>query len=166
MTIGKIRFSLEKRKAAYQVIHAAYQATIKARESVAGVFADMNHEIQNNHNNKVGAAARFVEEAVEAGNTAVQMDAPLEVKRVIGLAQENTLTMRRFIYEARGEYEMKELLSKAITAALLAEQEWRKAKEMLEEQMGGRRRSNRSKRNRSKRSKRNRTHRTHRTHRK
>ena len=166
MTIGKIRFSLEKRKAAYQVIHAAYQATIKARESVAGVFADMNHEIQNNHYNKVGAAARFAEEAVEAGDAAVQMDTPLEVKVVIGLAQKNTLEMRMFIYEDRGEYEMKELLSKAITAALLAEQEWRKAKEMLEEQMGGRRRSNRSKRNRSKRSKRNRTHRTHRTHRK
>jgi hypothetical protein len=159
MTIGKTRISLEKRKAMYQAIHAAYQAIIKARESVAGVFADMNHEIQNNHYNKVGAAARFAEEAVEAGDAAVQMDTPLEVKVVIGLAQKNTLEMRMFIYEDRGEYEMKELLSKAITAALLAEQEWRKAKEMLEEQMGGRRRSNRSKRNRSKR---NRTHRTHR----
>jgi len=156
MVVGKIR-SLEKRTAVYQAINAAYQATIKARESVAGVFADMNHEIQNNH--KVNVAADVVEEAVEAGDRAVQMDAP-RVKEAILLAQEKALEMRRLFYEARGEDEMKALLREATTAALQAEQEWRKAKEMLEEQMGGRGRSKRRKR--TLRSKRNRTHRTHR----
>lgn len=145
----------------YQAIHAAYQAIIKARESVTGVFADMNHGIQNNHRERVSEAARFVEEAVEAGNTAVQMDASLELKRIIGVAQGNTLKMRMFIYEAIGADEMKALLSEAITASLLAEQEWGKATEIaqgMSEQMGGRR-SKRSKRTKRNRTKRNRTHR-------
>ena len=165
MPFGKIRFSLEK-------IRAAHQAAINARESVAGVYAYMNpymdaymnQEIRNHHNNNnmVDAAAEFVKKAVEAGDTAVRMDAPFRVKEVIRLAQEKTLQMEMLINEAIGGYEMKELLGEATTAALLAEQEWRKAKEMSEEQMGGRRRSNRSnrsKRHRTLRSKRNRTHR-------
>jgi hypothetical protein len=144
MPFGKIRVPLEKRQAAYQAIR-------KAREHVAGVYADMNHEIQNNHNNKVIIAADFVKEAVKAGATAVQMDAP----EVIRVAQEKTLEMERLINEAigQGEDEMKALLHEATTAALLAEQKWKEAKEMSEGQMGGRRRSTRSNRNR------NRTHR-------
>jgi len=146
MPFGKIRVPLEKRQAAYQAIQAAYQAIMKAREHVAGVYADMYHEIQNNHNNKVNIAADFVKKAVEAGATAVQMDAP----EVILLAQEKTLEMERLINEAigQGEDEMKALLHEATTAALLAEEEWKKAKEMSERQMGGRRRSTRSNRNR------------------
>ena len=146
MPFGKIRVPLEKRQAAYQAIQAAYQAIMKAREHVAGVYADMNHEIQNNHNNKVNIAADFVKKAVEAGATAVQMDAP----EVILLAQEKTLEMERLINEAigQGEDEMKALLHEATTAALLAEQKWKEAKEMSERQMGGRRRSTRSNRNR------------------
>jgi hypothetical protein len=149
MPFGKIRVPLEKRQAAYQAIQAAYQAIMKAREHVAGVYADMYHEIQNNHNNKVNIAADFVKKAVEAGATAVQMDAP----EVILLAQENTLEMERLINDAigQGEDEMKALLHEATTAALLAEEEWKKAKEMSERQMGGRRRSTRSNRTHHKR---------------
>jgi len=144
MPFGKIRVPLEKRQAAYQAIQAAYQAIMKAREHVAGVYADMYHEIQNNHNNKVNIAADFVKKAVEAGATAVQMDAP----EVILLAQEKTREMERFINEAigQGEDEMKALLHEATTAALLAEQKWKEAKEMSERQMGGRRRSTHRKR--------------------
>jgi hypothetical protein len=114
----------------------------------------MNHEIQNNHNNKVIIAADFVKEAVKAGATAVQMDAP----EVIRVAQEKTLEMERLINEAigQGEDEMKALLHEATTAALLAEQKWKEAKEMSERQMGGRRRSTR---NRTHRNNRKRTHR-------
>ena len=159
MPFGKIRVPLEKRQAAYQAIQAAYQAIRKAREHVAGVYADMNHEIQNNHNNKVNIAADFVKEAVKAGATAVPMNAP----EVILLAQEKTLEMERLINEAigQGEDEMKALLHEATTAALLAEQKWKEAKEMSERQMGGRRRSTRSNRNR-KRTHRNNRKRTHR----
>ena len=147
MPFGKIRVPLEKRQAAYQAIQAAYQAIMKAREHVAGVYADMYHEIQNNHINKVNIAADFVKKAVEAGATAVQMDAP----EVILLAQEKTLEMERLINDAigQGEDEMKALLHEATTAALLAEQKWKEAKEMSERQMGGRRPSTRSNRKRT-----------------
>jgi hypothetical protein len=158
MPFGKIRVPLEKRQAAYQAIQAAYQAIMKAREHVAGVYADMYHEIQNNHNNKVNIAADFVKKAVEAGATAVQMDAP----EVILLAQEKTLEMERLINDAIGQAigqggdEMKALLHEATTAALLAEEEWKKAKEMSERQMGGRRRSTHRKRTHHKRKRSNR----------